>query len=118
MFLDSLDVGALITDGLLHHLETSGAELPGDHLLAAVALPRALGRLHDWLVAGQLDKVADVELLERDPEVHDHVGSARHLLLAVVVAAAEEAEVTPEERGEGVAATPAALETKFDPIRS
>ena len=63
---NSLDVGALVADLLLHHLEPARAELPRDHLLPAVALPRPLGRLHHRLVVGQLDKVAHVELLKAD----------------------------------------------------
>ena len=40
---DPLDVGALVTDHLLGHLETSRSELRCPHLLSAVAFPLARG---------------------------------------------------------------------------
>ena len=51
-----LNVWTLVANLLLRHLESSRSELPGDHLLAAVAAPGALGRLHHRLVVGQLEK--------------------------------------------------------------
>ena len=49
---------------LLHHLEAPRAQLPGDHLLAAVALAGSLSGLGHWLVVSHLDEVAHVELLQ------------------------------------------------------
>ena len=49
---------------LLHHLESAGAELPGNHLLAAVALARPMGRFGHRLVVSHLHKVAHVQLLK------------------------------------------------------
>ena len=49
---------------LLHHLEAPWAQLPGDHLLPAVALAGAFGGLGHGLVVGHLDEVTYVELLQ------------------------------------------------------
>ena len=44
------DVGALVADLLLGHLEPAGPHAPGDHLLSAVTLPRAPGLLRHRLI--------------------------------------------------------------------
>ena len=79
---NSLYVRALVADLLLRHLEPPRPQGPRDHLLPAVALPRPLGRLRNGLVVGQLNKVAHVELLQGDPQVHHDVGSPQGLALA------------------------------------
>jgi hypothetical protein len=56
-----------------------------------------------------LNKVSNVKLFKRDPDVHNDIGSARSLPFAVGIFSAEkvEAEIA-EKTGEGVSAAPAA----------
>ena len=116
VIMDLLDIWALIADLLLSHLESARAHLPGDHLLPAIALPGALRGLHHRLIPGQLDEIAQVEFLQSDPQIDDHVGAPVRLPLAPVFPPEEVEPEVPEEAAEGVASpAPAALliETLF-----
>jgi len=57
----SLDVGTVVTDLLLHHLESAGSKLLSDHLCTTVTLPGSLGRLGYRLVPHYLDTVSSVD---------------------------------------------------------
>merc|ERR1719184_199854 len=78
------DIGTLIADLLLCHLEPARAEASCDHFLSAVAPPLSRSRLGHRPVVCQLDKVADVELLEGHPQVHHDVRSLGSLRVATV----------------------------------
>ncbi|KAL3220521.1 hypothetical protein MRX96_029798 [Rhipicephalus microplus] len=75
LFIHQLDIGALITDRLLHHLEAPGAQLSGNHLLATIATAGAFGWFRYRLVADNLHKVALIQLFQSDPKVHDHIST-------------------------------------------
>lgn len=102
--VDQLNVRTLVADSLLHHLETAGAQVPRYHLLAAVALSRAVRRLHDGLVPRDFDKSARVQVLQGDHDVHYDVGPARRLLVAPVVAVSEREAKVPKETGKRIEA--------------
>lgn len=50
----SLDIGTLITDNFLSHLETPRAKLGGPHLLPTIAFPLARCLSCYWLVSNNL----------------------------------------------------------------
>ena len=86
----SLDIGALIADLLLCHLESSWSQRPSDHFLPAVAPPFARSRFGHRPVVSQLNEVPHVKLLQGDPKVHHNVRALGSLALATVATAVSE----------------------------
>mmetsp|Transcript_8227 Transcript_8227/g.28867 ORF Transcript_8227/g.28867 Transcript_8227/m.28867 type:complete len:392 (+) Transcript_8227:216-1391(+) len=105
-----LDVGAVLAHVLRVLLVHPWPDLPGHHLLLAVALPRALRGLDHVLVARHLQRAPHVQVLER--RLHEDAdvvaaGGLRLLLLAPE-AEPERAAAAAEELREYVARAAAA----------